>query len=125
MNDPAAPRPVVRYGAMVHTWGDAAKRGDVASAAKPWYTHFLLKALEDGKIKSLDAKVRLLEPRLAYLNKHLRYHDSLITWRHLANQTACYGVTEAPGTAFCYNDWQMALFWDLLFVRVFGYEITV
>ena len=25
-------------------------RGDVASAAKPWYSHFLFQALEDGKI---------------------------------------------------------------------------
>src|SRR5262245_5891395 len=36
---------VVRGGYLVSTWGDVAKRGDVASAAKPWYTHFLLQAL--------------------------------------------------------------------------------
>jgi len=111
---------VTRNGYMVYAWGDAAKRGDVASACKPWYSHFLFKALEDGKIKSLDDKVRLLEPRLAHLNQHLQFKDSLITWRHLANQTSCYGVTEEPGTAFCYNDWQMALFWDLLFLKVYG-----
>ena len=27
---------------------------------------------------------------------------------------------EKPGTAFAYNDWQMALFWDLLFLKVYG-----
>jgi len=111
---------VVRHGYLVYAWGNAAKRGDVASAVKPWYTHFLLKALEDGKIKSLDDKVRFLEPRLLDLNPHLKYKDSLITWRHLASQTACYGVTEEPGAAFCYNDWQMALFWDLLFLKAYG-----
>ena len=39
---------VVRGGYLVHTWGDAAKRGDVASAAKVFYSHFLFKAVEDG-----------------------------------------------------------------------------
>ncbi|MBM4036265.1 MAG: hypothetical protein FJ291_31400 [Planctomycetes bacterium] len=111
---------VTRHGYMAFTWGDAAKRGDVASACKPWFTHFLLKAIEDGKVKSLDDKVRVLEPRLARLNPHLKFKDSLITWRHLATQTSCYGVTEEPGAAFCYNDWQMALFWDLLFLKVYG-----
>ena len=104
---------VTRGGYLVYTWGDAARRGDVASACKPWYTHFLLKAVEDGRIKSLDAKVVPLEPRLQGVDRD-------IAWRHLANQTSCYGLAERPGTAFCYNDWQMALFWDLLFLKVYG-----
>ncbi|RMG39270.1 MAG: hypothetical protein D6725_05470 [Planctomycetota bacterium] len=29
-------------------------------------------------------------------------------------------MAEAPGTAFAYNDWQMALFWDTLFLKVYG-----
>ncbi|MBM4038230.1 MAG: hypothetical protein FJ290_06910 [Planctomycetes bacterium] len=111
---------VTRHGYMVYAWGDATKRGDVASACKPWFSHFLFKAVEDGKIKSLDDKVRFLEPRLAQLNEHLKFKDSLIAWRHLANQTSCYGAMEEPGTAFCYNDWQIALFWDLLFLKVYG-----
>ena len=104
---------VTRRGYMVYTWGSASKRGDVASACKPWYSHFLFKAVEDGKIASLDDKVSKLEPRL-------KGDDRDIAWRHLANQTSCYGITEKPGTAFCYNDWQMALFWDLLFLKVYG-----
>jgi CubicO group peptidase (beta-lactamase class C family) len=110
---------VVRHGYLVYTWGDAAKRGDVASAAKPLFTHFLLKALEDGKINSLDETVLPLEPRLGALNAALGHKDRGITWRHLANQTSCYGVSEAPGAAYCYNDWQMSLFWDLLFLKVY------
>jgi hypothetical protein len=54
------------------------------------------------------------------LNPGLGYKDRLITFRHLATQTSCYGVAEAPGTAFDYNDWQMALFWDTLFLKVYG-----
>jgi hypothetical protein len=36
---------VVRHGYMVYAWGDQAKRADVASACKPWYAHFLFRAL--------------------------------------------------------------------------------
>ncbi|MBI2300693.1 MAG: hypothetical protein HYU66_17430 [Armatimonadetes bacterium] len=111
---------VVRHDRMAYLWGDPARRSDVASAAKPVYVHFLFKALEDGRIAGLDDAVAPLEPRLADLNPALGRKDARITWRHLANQTSCYGVAEAPGTAFCYNDWQMALFWDLLFLRVYG-----
>jgi len=111
---------VVRHGYLVHTWGDAARRGDVASAAKPWYAHFLFKALEDGKIPSLDEKVVRYEPRLGRINAALALKDRRITWRHLATQTSCYGLAEPPGAAYAYNDWQMALLWDLLFGKVYG-----
>jgi len=111
---------VVRHGYMIYTWGDAGKRQDVASAAKPVYAHFLFKALEEGKISSLDEKVNKCQPQLNQINKDLDYKDRNITWRHLANQTSCYGLAEAPGTAFAYNDWQMALFWDTLFQKVYG-----
>ncbi|MBN1422468.1 MAG: serine hydrolase [Planctomycetes bacterium] len=111
---------VIRHGALVYSWGDIAKRADVASAAKPVYAHFLWKAIEDGKIAGIDDKVVRFEPRLAELNPDLGHKDREIAWRHLATQTSCYGVRERPGTAFDYNDWQMALFWDLLFRKVYG-----
>jgi CubicO group peptidase (beta-lactamase class C family) len=111
---------VVRHGYMVYGWGDQSQRADVASACKPWFSHFLFKALEDGKIPSLDEKVVRWEPRLKDLNKDLGYKGRNIAWRHMANQISCYGITEAPGTAFDYNDWQMALFFDTLFLKVYG-----
>ena len=111
---------VVRGGTMIHTWGDPSRRGDVASACKPWFSHFLFKAVEDGKIASLDEKLSRWEPRLNGLNAALGHKDRQITWRHVANQTSCYGVRDAPGTAYCYNDWQMALFRDTLFLKVYG-----
>jgi CubicO group peptidase (beta-lactamase class C family) len=111
---------VVRKGYLVYTWGDASKRGDVASACKPIYAFFLWLALQHGKIPNLDQKVAVWEPRLKKLNPDLGHPDQDITWRHLANQTSCYGVAEKPGTAYCYNDWQMALFWDTLFLKVYG-----
>jgi hypothetical protein len=111
---------VVRYGYMVYTWGDASRRKDVASAAKPVYAHFLFKAVEDDRISNVDERVKKWEPRLNQINKNLDYKDSDIRWRDLANQISCYGLAEAPGTAYAYNDWQMALFWDTLFKKVYG-----
>lgn len=111
---------VVRRGKLAYTWGDASQRADVASAVKPWFTHFLLQALARRQVASLDERVVRYEPRLAELNATLAFKDQEITWRHLATQTSCYGLRERPGTAFAYNDWQMALFVDLLFTRVHG-----
>ena len=111
---------VVRNGVMVYTWGDASKRKDVASAAKPFYSHFLFKAVENGKISSLNEQVNKWEPRLNHINKDRGYKDRGIRWRDFANQISCYGLTDAPGTAYAYNDWQMALFWDTLFKKVYG-----
>ncbi len=111
---------VVRGGRMVYHWGDHARRGDVASACKPFFSHFLFKGVEDGKVPSLDEKVVRYEPRLGRLNAGLGCKDKDITWRHLATQTSCYQLADRPGAAFCYNDWQMALFWDLLFTKVYG-----
>lgn len=111
---------VVRAGRMAYAWGDIRLRADIASAGKPIYAHFLWRALEDGRIGHLDEPVARYEPRLALINAQLGHKDRQITWRHLANQTACYGVAEPPGAAYDYNDWQMALFWDCLFTRVYG-----
>lgn len=111
---------VVRHGYMIYSWGSQSRRDYVYSAEKPWYAHFLWKALEDGKIPSLDQKVNVWEPRLNDINADLGYKDCNITWRHLANQTSCYGVRDNPGEAFNYNDYQMALFWDTLFLKVYG-----
>jgi len=111
---------VVRHGYMVYSWGDAGRRKDVASAAKPFYAHFLFKAVEDGKIPGLDEQVKKWEPRLNKINRDLGYKDRGIRWRDFANQISCYGLAEAPGTAYAYNDWQMALFWDTLFKKVYG-----
>jgi len=111
---------VVRHGYMIYTWGDPGKRADVASASKPVNAHFLFKGAEEGRIAGLDEKVSRWEPRLNDINAALDHRDRNITWRHMANQTSCYGLVEAPGTAFDYNDWQMALFCDTLYLKVYG-----
>ena len=111
---------VVRRGYLVYSWGDIRRRADVASACKPFYSHFLFKALEEGRIESLDEPVARWEPRLRQINETLDFKDRAITWRHMANQISCYGLIEKPGSAFAYNDWQMALFWDTLFLKVYG-----
>jgi len=111
---------VVRYGRMAYAWGDTAKRADIASAVKPLYTHFLFRAIQDGRIASLDDRVDTTELRLRALNPDLGGKDGEITWRHLASQTSCYGVQERPGEAFDYSDFNMALFFDTLFFPAFN-----
>ena len=110
---------VVRHGYLVHAWGDVSRRADVASACKPLYSHFLFKAVEDGRIESLNEKVPRWERKLQDINEP-DFKDAEITGRHFANQTSCYQLAEKPGAAFDYNDWQMALFWDTLFLKVYG-----
>jgi hypothetical protein len=111
---------VVRSGYLAWSWGDIAKRGDVASAAKTVYVHLLLRAIESGKIAGLDAAVAEFEPGLAKLNADHGHKDASITWRQLANQTSGYGVSELPGAAFDYSDFNMALLFDVLTAKVYG-----
>ncbi len=99
---------VVRHGYVAHTWGDPAKSQDIASAAKPFISLLMLQALQEGKIKSVDDRIAIFEPRLADLNGG---KDTAITWRHLAHQTSGYGLTERPGEAYGYNDFALALYY--------------
>lgn len=109
---------VVRGGHLVYSWGDLERRADIASALKPWLVHLLLLLLEKGVLTSLDDPVITREPRLANLNPDLGFKDRKITWRHLANQTSCYGVREGPGEAYDYSDFNMALLFDTLLLKV-------
>lgn len=111
---------IIRQGYLVYSWGEISQRKDIASAAKPFYSHFLMNSVEQGKLASYNDKASLYEPCLNDINPALDYKDRDITFRHFANQISGYGVTEGPGTAFNYNDWQMALFWDTLFIEVYG-----
>src|SRR5262245_13210917 len=58
---------VVRHGYLVHTWGDPAKGGDIASAVKPVISTLLLLVVQDGKLPGVDAKVSDFEPGLLRL----------------------------------------------------------
>lgn len=107
---------VVRHGYMVYTWGDPAQSSDVASAFKPLLSTLLLLAVQEGKIGSVDDEVAAFEPRLRGLNGG---KDGAITWRHLASQTSGYGLIEAPGEAYAYNDYALALYYDTLMGKVF------
>jgi len=107
---------VVRFGYMVYAWGDASKSADIASAVKPVISTLLLFAVQEDRIKSVDDRVAELEPRLASLNDG---KDAAITWRHLASQTSGYGLAEPPGAAYSYNDYALALYYDVLMQKVF------
>ncbi len=112
---------VVRHGYLVYTWGNPSRSTDVASACKPVISTLLLFALQEGRIKSPDDKVSDFEPRLRTLNGG---KDRDITWRHLASQTSGYGLIEPPGKAYAYNDYAIALYYDVLTQKVFKEEGT-
>jgi CubicO group peptidase (beta-lactamase class C family) len=107
---------IVRYGYLVYSWGDPAKSGDIASAVKPVISTLLLLAIQEGKLQSVDDKVADFESRLKTLNDG---KDTAITWRHLASQTSGYGLTEVPGKAYSYNDFALALYYDVLTEKVY------
>ena len=65
----------------------------------------------------MDERVADFEPRLKTLNQG---KDGGMTWRHLASQTSGYGLVEAPGTAYAYNDFALTLYYDLLTQKVFS-----
>ena len=111
---------VVRYGRMVHGWGHYAHLLDVSSAAKPVYVHLVFKSLGPKLIDGLDSPVCAHTKALSELNPDLQFQDSRMTWRHMVTQTSCYGVQEAPGTAFNYCDYQMARMLDSLVLHVHG-----
>lgn len=110
---------VIRHDAIAYQWGLPDKRLDIASASKAIYSLLVFQAVQDSIIPSLDQAVVEWMPELGGLNPALGGKDKLITWRHLINQTSCYGVTEPPGTAFDYNDFQTGLLWILLFEKVY------
>lgn len=112
---------VVRDGFMVYSWGDQSKSSDVASAFKPLLTTLLFMAIQEGKLAGVDARVSDFEPRLKELNAG---KDGAITWRHLANQISGYGLAEAPGTAYSYNDYALTLYYDTLMNQVFREDGT-
>jgi CubicO group peptidase (beta-lactamase class C family) len=111
---------IVRHGYIIKSWGDSSTRKDIASAAKPFYSHFLAVAVEEEKLISFHEKVSDYQMCVNEINSDLGYKDKDITLHHMVNQISAYGVSEEPGTAFNYNDWQMALFWDTLFLEVYS-----
>src|SRR5262249_19879873 len=50
--------------------------------------------------------------------------DGEITWRHLASQTSGYGLSDAPGAAYSYNDFALALYYDTLIRNVYRQDGT-
>ncbi len=111
---------IIRHDAIAYQWGEPDKPLDIASASKAIYSALVFKSIESGRIPSLDQPVVEWMPELAKLNPALGHKDARITWRHLLNQTSCYGVSEEPGTAFDYNDYQTGLLWTLIFQKVHG-----
>ena len=113
---------LVKGGRMVFEWGDTAAVNDAASSAKHFYTYLAFKAVEEGRLASLDDFAVDWMPELGELNEGLGYKDRGITFHHLLSQTSGYGLEEKPGEAFAYNDYATGLLSWILFHRVYGVE---
>ena len=111
---------IVQGGRILFEWGDTRARNDVASSAKPIYTHLAYKAIESGRLESVQARAVDWLPELGGLNEALGYKDREITFHHLLSQTSGYGLEERPGDAFAYNDYGTGLLSWLLFHPVYG-----
>jgi len=111
---------VIRSGYMIYSWGNITTRIDVASAVKPFYTHLLVRSVEEGVLDSLDEPVARYMPGLTNLNPELGYPDREITWRHLCRHVSGYGNVERPGEAYNYSDHALALLINTLIHKVHG-----
>jgi hypothetical protein len=106
---------LVRHGYVVRTWGDQAQRGDWMSSSKPLLGTLLFFAIQEGKVPSVDVKVK------SY-GWDLGDKDEAMTFHHLANMISGYARPEPPGTAWAYNDYAINLYRLTLFDRVFHQE---
>jgi PelA/Pel-15E family pectate lyase len=103
---------VICRGFLVKSWGAPTQHKDWASAAKPVLSTLLILAVEDGKLASVDASV-------ASLGWDFSDKDRVMTFRHLANMVSGYGLDEAPGAAWGYNDYAIQLYAQSL-VKLLG-----
>ena len=110
---------LVHGGELIHAWGKIDQRRNVASSIKPIYAFLTYKAIETGRLASLDDPVVNWVPELDDLNAGAEYKDREITFRHLLEQTSGYGLEEEPGEAFAYNDYATGLLVWALFYRVY------
>ncbi len=94
---------IIRDGYLVKSWGDVARHKDWASAAKPVLSTLLLLAVQEGRIKSVDARV-------GDLGWELSDKDQSMSYRHLANMVSGYALHEKPGEAWGYNDYGIQLY---------------
>ena len=110
---------LVRRNRMVHSWGAATAGTRIWSASKAIYGYLLLRAIDQKRLAHLDQRVVEMEPRLASLNPEAGNKDATLTWRHLLHQVSGYGLEEAPGAAFAYNDYAMTMLWETMVYKVF------
>jgi len=94
---------IIRDGYLVKSWGEVTRHKDWASAAKPVLSTLLLMAVKEGRLASVDAKVK-------DLGWDLSDKDAPMTFRHLANMVSGYGLDEPPGAAWGYNDFAIQLY---------------
>lgn len=103
---------VVRHGYMVATWGSQSRKTDWLSSSKPVLSTLLFFAIQEGKVQSVDTRIRDFGWELAPKDQALSFH-------HLANMISGYAQPESPGQAWTYNDYAISLYHKTVFEKVF------
>ncbi len=103
---------IVRHGYVVRTWGDQAQRSDWMSSSKPLLSTLLFFAIQEGRVPSVNAKIKSC-------GWDLGTKDEAMTFHHLANMISSYARLEEPGAAWAYNDYAINLYRLTLFDKVF------
>jgi CubicO group peptidase (beta-lactamase class C family) len=103
---------IVRNGVVAHTWGAQDEVGDWLSSAKPVLSTLLLFAIAEGRVRSVETRIRDFGWDLAS-------KDRPMTFWHLANMVSGYARPEPPGAAWAYNDHAIQLYQQTLFDKVF------
>lgn len=107
---------IIKDGYLVKSWGEVATHKWWASASKPVLSTLLLVAVQEGRLPSVDAPVKLA-------GWELHAKDAPMTFRHLANMASGYASAEAPGAAWGYNDFAIQLYARSL-EKIFGQSLA-
>ncbi|MBN8731474.1 MAG: serine hydrolase [Acidobacteria bacterium] len=103
---------VIKDGYLAKSWGDQSAKRDWLSSVKPVFSTLLFFAIQEKRLKSVDA-------RLTDYGWALREKDRAMTFRHLADMTSGYARPEPPGAAYAYNDYAIQLYQLTLFDRLY------
>jgi CubicO group peptidase (beta-lactamase class C family) len=103
---------LIKEGCQIASWGPYTGRVRWASASKPLLSMLLLRATQQGAIRSVDDPVNSVVQRR--FGKPLASKDIGMTWAHLADMVSGYARGERPGEHWAYNDYGISLYRELL-----------
>lgn len=103
---------VIKDGYIVKTWGSQTTKYLWDSASKPIFSTLLFFAINEGRVASVDEKIKKWGWKL-------KGKDRQISFRNLANMTSGYTRIEASGQRWSYNDFGFGLYAKTILGKVY------